>query len=401
MPTADQAVADNDRLSRYEAAARQAIDGGWVPGAVAIVGNGARIFHQSAIGSSNRSDGRPHTLDDVFMLASMTKAVSSVAGAQLLEQGRFTLDQPAEELLPEIASHQVITGFDDNDRPILRPARRKVTMRHLFTHTSGHSSDVWNYNTKHYAEVLGLPPIPSCKVAAFDLPLTFDPGTGWEYGVATDFLGKIIEKLSGMRLEEYFKTQIFEPIGMAWTSFVMGPRQLEQLVPVRGKAGRGDIKVLDFQISQTPEMYMAGAGLYGTAGDYFKFLQMLLNKGAAANGRILRPETIDLMFRNHIGDIALPPLKTVIPSASADLVLDEPRGSKWSLCAHTNLTDISGRRRAGSQFWGGLASSYYWVDPESGIAGLIMMSYLPYADQDGLDLFEALERDAYATFVNA
>ena len=245
---------------------------------------------------------------------------------------------------------------------------------------------------------MGLPPIPSCKIAAFNLPLAFDPGDGWEYGVATDFLGKIIEKLSGMRLEEYFKTRIFDPVGMEWTSFVMGPRQLAQLVPVRGKSARGDITVLDFQISQTPEMYMAGAGLYGTAGDYFKFLQMLLNKGTAADGRVLKPETIALIFGNHIGGMSLPPLKTVIPTASADLALDNPPGSRWSLCAHTNLSDMPGRRRAGSQFWGGLAGSYYWVDPASDLLGLVMMSYLPFADLDGLDLFEALERDAYATF---
>ena len=391
-------TATRKRLGRYEAAAAKAIEGGLVPGAVAMVGNGKGILHQSAFGPSDRADGRDHALDDVFMLASMTKAVTAVAGAQLLEEGRFTLDQHAEEILPEIAKHQVITGFDANDKPMLRPAKGKVTMRHLFTHISGHSSDVWNYNTKHYAQVMGLPPIPSCKVAAFDLPLAFDPGTGWEYGVATDFLGKIIEKLSGMRLEEYFKTQIFDRVGMEWTSFVMDKRQLEKLVPVRNKAGRGQITAGDFMISQTPEMYMAGAGLYGTAGDYMQFLQMFLNKGAAAHGRVLKPETIELMFRNHIGAMSLPPLKTVIPAASADLVLDQPPGSKWSLVAHTNLSDMPGRRRAGSQFWGGLASSYYWIDPKSDLAGLIMFSYLPYADQDGLDLFETFERDAYATF---
>ena len=398
MPTGKGTPANNIRLPRYEAAAKDAIEGGMVPGAVAIVGNGERILHQSAFGPSHRLDGRPHTLNDVLMLASMTKAVTSVAAAQLLEQGHFTLDQPAEELLPEIATHQVITGFDANDRPLLRPARSKVTMRHLFTHTSGHSSDVWNANTLRYAKVMGLPPIPSCKVAAFDLPLVFDPGTGWEYGVATDFLGKIIEKLSGQRLEEYFKKNIFDRIGMEWTSFVMGPHQLAELVPVRGKAGRGEIKVLDFQISQTPEMYMAGAGLYGTAGDYFKFLQMLLNKGTAPNGRVLKPETVALMFRNHIGDIDLPAMKSVIPPVSADVSIDQPAGNKWSLCALTNLIDMPGRRRAGSQSWAGLASSYFWVDPASSLAGLVMLSYFPFADQDGLDLFDALERDSYATF---
>jgi len=143
-------------LKRYEEAAVDAIGEGLVPGAVALVANRDRVLHQSALGPSHRSDGQPHALDDVFMIASMTKAISSVAGAQLLEQGRFTLDQPAEEILPELASHQVITGFDADGKPILRPAKRKMTMRHLFTHTSGHSSDVWNINTKTYAEVMGL-----------------------------------------------------------------------------------------------------------------------------------------------------------------------------------------------------------------------------------------------------
>lgn len=390
--------AASETLSAYQAAAKAAVEQGQVPGAVAIVGNGERVLHRSAFGPSHRPDGRPHTLDDVFMIASMTKAISSVAGAQLLEQGRFTLDQPAEELLPEIADHQVLTGYDADDRPILRPARSKVTMRQLFTHTSGHSSDVWYANTKHYADVMGLPPIPSCKAAAFNLPLAFDPGTGWEYGVATDFLGKIVETLSGMRLEEYYRTQIFDRIGMSWTRFVMTGRERAELVPVRGKTGRGQYSVLDFEISQTPEMYMAGAGLYGTAGDYFRFLQMLLNKGDAPNGRVLKPETVELMFQNHIGDIRLPALKTVLPAVSADLALDDPVGSKWSLCARTNLTDMPGRRRAGSQFWGGLACSYYWVDPRSNLAGLIFMSYFPFADRDGLDLFETLERETYATF---
>lgn len=390
--------ASSGRLERYEQEAKAAIDAGWVPGAVAIVGNGDRVLHKSAIGPSHRPDGRPHSLADVFMIASMTKAITSVAAAQLLEQGRFTLDQPAEEILPEIAKHQVITGFDADNKPILRPARRKATMRQLFTHTSGHSSDVWNVNTQTYAKVMSLPSIPSCRLPAFDLPLAFDPGEGWEYGVATDFLGKIIEKLSGMRLEEYFKKNIFERVGMEWTSFVMGPPQLAQEVPVRGKTDRGQIKALDFQISQTPELYMGGAGLYGTAGDYFKFLQMLLNRGSAQNGRVLKPETIATMFQNHIGDIRLPAMKTVIPPVSADLILDDPPGSKWSLCAHTNLRDMPGRRKAGSQFWGGLASSYYWIDPTSNLAGLIFMSYFPFADRDGLDLFETLERDAYSTF---
>ena len=385
-------------LEAYEAAAQKAIDNGKIPGAVATVGSADVLLHASAFGPSNRADGRPHTLDDVFMIASMTKAVTSVAAAQLLEQGHFSLDQPAEEILPQIADHKVLTGFDENDRPILRDPKTKATMRHLFTHTSGHSSDVWNDNTLHYAQVMELPGIPECKHESFNLPLVFDPGTGWEYSIATDFLGMASERVSGMRLEEYFRKHIFDPIGMDWTSFIISPRQRAELVPVRAKKGPDAFELMDFEISQTPEQYMGGAGLYGTAGDYQKFLQMFLNDGEGANGRVLRPETVDLMVGNHIGDIELPVMKTSLPDLSADvnLIPDTPR--KWSLCALTNLADIPGRRRAGSQFWAGLACSYYWIDRKSGLAGQVFMSYFPFADPDGLEVFDALEADAYRHF---
>lgn len=385
-------------LPAYEAAARTAISAGRIPGAVAMVGDAREVLHASAYGPSSRPDGRPHTIDDVFMLASMTKAVTSVAGAQMLEQGRFELDQPAEEVLPQVAGHKVLTGFDAAGKPILRDPKRKVTMRQLFTHTSGHSSDVWNPDTLNYAKVMNLPGIPLCKHESFALPLVFDPGERWEYSIATDFLGMAVERLSGMRLEEYFRKHIFDPLGMDWTSFIISPRQRERLVPVRGKAGRGDFSVLDFQISQEPEQYMGGAGLYGTAGDYLKFLQMFLNRGAGKNGRVLKPETVELMYRNHIGDIELPVMKTVIPAVSADVDLWPGTRKKWSLCALTNLDGLPGRRSAGSQFWAGLGCSYFWLDPKKDLAGMVMMSYFPFADPDGLDVFDALEADSYRTF---
>ena len=386
------------RLARYEDTARRAIAEGRIPGAVAMVGNEREVVHASAFGPSSRPDGRPHSLDDVFMIASMSKAVTSVAGAQLLEQGRYSLDQPVEELLPEIAETKVLTGFDSADRPVLRAPRAKPTIRHLFTHTSGHSSDVWNASSLRYRQVEQLPGTATCKKAAFSLPLVFDPGSAWEYSIATDWLGMTVERLSGMRLEEYFRKWIFDPIGMEWTSFIISPRQRAELVPVRGKRAGGGFDTLDFEISQTPEQYMGGAGLYASTGDYLKFLQMFLNRGMGANGRVLKPETVELMFSNHIGEIEIPVMKTVLPALSVDVHLLPGERKKWSLCGLTNLDDIPGRRRAGSQFWGGLGCSYFWVDPRSRLAGLIMMSYFPFGDADGLAVFDALETESYAQF---
>jgi methyl acetate hydrolase len=176
-----------------------------------------------------------------------------VSRAQLLEQGRYSLDQPVEDLLPEIAETKVLTGFDPAERPILRAPRVKPRMRHLFTHTSGHSSDLWNADTLRYLQAMELPGTPTCKKAAFSLPLVFDPGSAWEYGIATDWLGMTVERLSGMRLEEYFRKCIFDPIGMEWTSFIISPRQRAELVPVRGKRAGGGFDTFDFEIAQTPE----------------------------------------------------------------------------------------------------------------------------------------------------
>ncbi len=386
------------RLPAYEAAAQAAIADGRIPGVVSMVGSGNQLLHASAFGPSNRADGRPHTLDDVFMIASMTKAITSVAAAQMLEQGRFELEQPAEEVIPDVAEHRVLTGFDDSGQPILRQPNSKMTMRQLLTHTSGHSSDVWNANTLRYLQDTGMPGTPTCKRDAFNLPLAFDPGERWEYGIATDYVGMTVERLSGMRLEEYFREHLFKPIGMDWTSFIISPRQRAELVPVRAKDGRGQYRTLEFEISQTPEQYMGGAGLYASTGDYLKFLQMLLNRGDAANGRVLKSETVELMFRNHIGDLEIPDMLTVLPALSVDVRLLPGIPKRWSLCALTNLADVPGRRHAGSQFWAGLGCSYFWVDPTADLAGVSMMSYFPFADPDGLEVFDALEADSYAHF---
>lgn len=387
-----------ERLQQYEAAAQAAITAGKIPGAVAMVANESKLLHASAFGPSNRPDGRPHQLNDVFMIASMTKAITSVAGAQMLEQGLFSLDQPAEEVLPQIADYQVLEGFDADDKPILRAPKSKITMRQLFTHTSGLSTDVWNANTLRYAQVMGLPGSATCKHAAFTLPLASDPGTRWEYSISTDLLGMTIERLSGMRLEEYFRKHIFDPIGMGSSSFIISPAQRENLTPVRAKKAGGGFEVLDFEISQEPEQYMAGAGLYASSEDYLKFLQMFLNRGNAEHGRVLKSETVELMFQNHIGDIEMPIMKTVMPALSDDVNLWPGITKKWSLCALTNLDPLPGGRSAGSQFWAGLGCSYFWIDPVKNLTGLVMMSYFPFADQDGLDVFDALETNAYSSF---
>lgn len=169
------------------------------------------------------------TVDSVFWIASMTKAVTTAAAMQMVEQGKLVLDQPASEILPELASPKVLEGFDAAGTPQLRPAKRAITLRQLLTHTAGYTYDIWNGNTGRYEKYANLPGIISCKNEALKTPLDFDPGNRWEYGINIDFAGKMVEKVSGERLEGYFREHIFGPLGMADTSFKLSRRNASGL----------------------------------------------------------------------------------------------------------------------------------------------------------------------------
>lgn len=391
-------MTDGAAMPRFEAAARQAVEAGQFPGVVGMAVSADKLLYQGAFGVADAAKGDRLTTDAVFFIASMTKAITSLACVQLIEQGRIGLEQQAATILPEMARHQVLTGYDSVGRPQLRAPARPITVRHLLTHTSGHSTDIWNAMTKRYIEVMDLPPIPTCKNGALATPLASDPGERWEYGISSDWVGKIVEAASGLRLEDYFRRHIFEPIGMNSTSFIISPDQRRRLVPIHARNGGGAFAPIGFEVSQNPEFYMGGAGLYGPAGDYLKFLQMLLKRGRAPGGRVLKPETVDLMFDNHIGDLEWPGMKSVIPAMSCDVDLMPGEAKRWSLGFLTNLADIEGRRSAGSQSWAGLANGYYWLDPKKGVAGLTMASYFPFADPAALRVFDALEQDVYARF---
>jgi methyl acetate hydrolase len=385
-------------LPAFEAAAEAAIARGDVPSVVAIAADADQVLYQRAFGSLGVPDNGPLRVDDVFYIASMTKAVTCLAGVQMIERGKLGLDQDAADILPELGGLKVLTGFDAAGKPELRDPARPIKIRHLFTHTSGLATDVWNEDIKRYSADFGIPSMATCKDAALEVPLVFDPGERWEYSVAIDFIGKIVERLSGLRLEEYFRRNIFEPLGMKWTSFIISPAQRARLVPVRAKWTSDAWEPIGFEISQDPEFYMGGAGLYGTAGDYIRFLQMLLNRGTLDGNRVLKPETVDLYLADHLGALDVPRLGTAMPKLSDDVNFIPGIPKKWSLGALINTRDVPGGRRAGSQFWAGLASSYFWMDPKSRLAGAIFMSGFPFADPPGVALFEALERDVYAAF---
>jgi CubicO group peptidase (beta-lactamase class C family) len=240
--------------------------------------------YQGAYGMRALPEGAAMTPQTVFWIASMTKAVTSTAAMQLVEQGKMTLDQPIAEVLPELASPQVLEGFDAAGEPRLRPARRPITLRHLITHTAGFVYDIWSAEMGRYMEKR-YPGVITCQNAALALPLTFDPGERWDYGINIDWLGKAVERVSGQSLGQYFAEHLFAPLGMSDTGFRLSENHRGRLAAMHARGEDGALAPIPFEIPQDPEFEMGGGGLYGTAADYLAFERLFLNDGACRQWR--------------------------------------------------------------------------------------------------------------------
>ncbi len=375
---------------------KTAIDRGDVPGVVAMAATRDGVFYQGAFGRRALPDGAAMTADTVFWIASMTKAITSTAAMQLVEQGKLTIDQPIAGILPELASPQVLEGFDAAGAPKLRPARRPITLRHLITHTAGFVYDIWNVEMGRYMGVTGVPAIGSCQNAALALPLVFEPGEKWDYGINIDWVGKAVERASGQGLGDYFVEHLFGPIGMRDTGFRLTQDQGTRLVGMHARGAGDALAPIEFGIPQEPEFQMGGGGLYGTAADYLAFQRVFLNQGRADGGQVLRPETVALMAQNAIGELNVRLLKTAVPASSNDAEFFPGMVKKWGLGFMISTEPVPGRRSAGSLAWAGLGNTYFWIDPAADVAGVILMQLLPFADAKALALLDAFEQTVYA-----
>jgi methyl acetate hydrolase len=331
----------------------------------------------------------------VFWIASMTKAITTAAGMQLVEQGKLSLDEPIGKLLPDLASPQVLEGFDAAGNPKLRPARNPITLRQLMTHTAGFAYDMWNGDMVKYLEKTGTPGIITCLNAALKTPIMSDPGTRWEYGTNIDFVGKAVEAVSGKKLDAYLRDNIFAPLGMNDTGFKLGEAQRKRLVGMHARAPEG-LAPIPFEMEQNPEFHMGGGGLYGTAADYIKFTQMILGKGKGNGNQLLKPETVALMGQNNIGAIEVGKLPTALPVYTNDVDLFPGMVKKWGLSFLINTAKTPEGRSPNSLFWAGLANTYFWIDPARNVSGVILMQLLPFADRLCLEAFAGFERGIYA-----
>jgi len=384
-------------FAKIDAALSEATASKFVPGVVAMAATENGKIYEGAFGVRSLSGGPAMTLDTVFRIASMTKAITSVAAMQLVERGKLTLDGPLPEIDPALSAPQVLTGFDAAGRPQLRAAKRPITLKHLLTHTAGFCYEQWNPDLERCVAALGMPQMGSGRLAALRVPLLVCLGERWEYGINIDWVGRLVEELSGQKLDAYLAEHITGPLGMTDTGFTVSSEQRARQATVHQREPNGSLVPQPFEELTPREFLAGGGGLYSTAGDYLAFLQALLQGG----GGILKPETVALMGENHIGGLQAGILKTNNPPLTNDVDFFPGQQVRWGLGYMLTPEPGPDGRSPGSVAWAGIFNSYYWLDPVKRMAGVMMTQVLPFADPQVLAVYGAFERELYSALGNS
>jgi CubicO group peptidase (beta-lactamase class C family) len=354
-----------------------------VPAVVAMASTATETFYRGAFGVRD-SGGTPVTNASIFQIASMTKAITTVAALQLVEQRKVALEEPVGKYLPKLGKLDVLEGFDAAGNPILRPARAPVTLKHLLTHTSGLCYDTWDEKMFRYAAKA------SPGTAG---PLMFEPGSRWQYGQGCDWAGRLVEAISGMTLEDYFQAKIFHPLGMDDTSYIVPAAKFDRVVTRWTRENGGPLKPAERSMPKPPTSFNGGGGLYSTAADYTRFMQAILRKG----GGILQPKTVASMTVNQIGSATAGKMRSFKPDTSADVDIQPGATEKWGLGFLINTTAYEGGRAAGSLAWAGLYNTFYWIDPKSSLCAVILMQFLPFVDKEAVGMLKDFETAVYAS----
>jgi len=380
---------DADRLSRIDRRLARYVDEAQLAGWLVTVSRHGRLAHVSRRGSRDLEAGLPVENDTLWRLYSMTKPITSVAAMMLYEEGAFELTDPVSAFIPSFADARVYAAGSDL-RPVTVPAAEPVRIWHLLTHTAGLT---YGFHRVHPADALhraagfewGWPPgtdlARACDIWA-GIPLVFQPGAEWNYSVATDVLGRVIEVASGQRLDEFFASRIFGPLGMTDTGFYAPPERLPRLAALytRGTGGRAArLDALGDAARTPPEMLSGGGGLVSTAADYHRFTQLLLHRADSPAGeldgvRLLSPHTVSYMARNHL------PGGADLETFGRPLFAEAPfRGVGFGLGMAVVIDPVPGKVvcSAGELSWGGAASTAFWIDPAEELTVSFFTQLLP------------------------
>jgi CubicO group peptidase (beta-lactamase class C family) len=363
---------------------------GDLPCALAGVANADGTLYMGAAGLRSLDDSQAMTTDTIFAIASMTKAITTVATLQLVEQGQIDLDTPITAYLPDLEHLKVLDGFDDDGKPMLSSPKTSPTTRQLLAHTSGYVYEIWNAN--------GLQSVASEQIDSLFAeggngmmaPLAFSPGERWEYGIGIDWAGVIVETLSGKSLDVYFQEHIFAPLGMQDSFYKVPEEKAARRAAIHARTEAG--------LAVTPhlgEPVSGGGGLSSTIADYLRFMRALLNQGILDGAKILQPYTVDMMFENHIGDLDVNPGPTQIPDISNDFDMGFGEPAKWGLGFLIHQAQTESGRPKGSASWAGLFNSYFWIDRENDLCAVIATQVLPFYDTKAVAMLKEFESAIY------
>jgi methyl acetate hydrolase len=381
-------------LSQLDSVLRTATSAGEVPGVVALAATGNGVVYEGIFGKRRLDGGPAMTRDTVFRVASMIKLITSVAALQLVEQDKLSLQDPVPDIDPALGAPRVLDGFDAAGTPQLRPAKRPISLRHLLTHTAGFTYRLWDSKAVQYFKAIDS--LPSAdKSRALRAPLMFDPGERWQYGTGIDWVGRIVETISGKPLDVYFREHIFNPLGMNDTAFVISPQQRARQASVHQREPDMSLKSQQTEEQTVRQPLSGGNDIYSTGPDYLTFIRMLMQSGSLDGVRILRPDTVALMSQNQIGEIEAGVLKTTAPALSNNVDFFPGISLKWGLGHMINMQPGPDGRSAGSLTWGGLFNTYYWIDPIRRIVAVFLTQVLPFADDRTLRVYRQFERGIY------
>lgn len=347
-----------------------------IPCAVAMAATPDRTYFQAAFGES--------AIDSIFAIASMTKAVTTVAVLQLVERGLLDLDAPAGIHLPALGGLPLLVGFSDDGSPRFSEESYPVTARQLLSHTAGFSYP-WNHPlAERYGRV--DPPF-----------LVHKPGTQWHYGTNIDWAGRLVEAISGQSLEDYFQQHILRPLGMTDTSFLVPDNKFSRLVTSYQREAPGALVAQPRVPPPVPDFFNGGGGLYSTAPDYLRFLQMWMRQGRAGNGfQVLGETMIAEMAVNQVGSMEAGRMRTTMPYRTCDVDFHPGERDQFGLGFLINPIAYPNGRAAGSLAWAGIRNTFYWIDPARGICALLLMQFLPFCDPAALSLLLDFETALYA-----
>lgn len=376
-------------MSKLDEVLREGIRQRKIPAVVAAVATAEKTIYTGAFGVRDSASSTPVTASSIFGIASMTKAITTAAALQLVEQGKLTLDEPVSKWIPAFAKLQVLDGFDAHGKAILRTAVKPITLRLLLSHTSGLAYDLWDEKLlRYYKEAPRNSSIG---------PLMTEPGTRWEYGTSIDWTGRLVETISKETLEAYFQKNILQPLGMKDTSFIMTDEKFPRRVNTWRRQGRSALQDDARKMPNRPTAFNGGGGLDSTAGDYVRFMQMILNDGKLGNVKILKPETVAMMRANQTGELGAGKMKTTAPDRSSDVDFHPGVEDRFTLGFLMNPVAYEGGRSAGSLAWAGIANTFYWIDPQKSMCAVVMMQFLPFCDAEAMGLLRDFERTVYSS----